>query len=118
MTDILIQMLESFGFPVMRQGSLPSGQAYPDTFFTFWNSEEDGHSFYDNDTAAVVYDYNVNVYSTDPAEAYSLLEAARKLLKENGWIISTRGYDVPSDEITHFGRGMDVEYLKYMNYSI
>lgn len=113
MEDILIQLLESFGYPVMRQGSLPDDQAYPDTFFTFWNSTEDGQSFYDNDTASVVYDFDVNVYSTSPDRAYSLLAAARKLLKGNGWIIATRGYDVPSDEITHVGRGMDVQYLQY-----
>lgn len=113
MEDALIQLLESFGYPVMRQGSLPADQAYPDTFFTFWNSTEDGQSFYDNDTASVVYDFDVNVYSTSPDAAYSLLAAARKLLKGNGWIISTRGYDVASDEITHVGRGMAVAYLKY-----
>ena len=113
MEDALIQLLESFGYPVMRQGSLPADQAYPDTFFTFWNSTEDGQSFYDNETACVVYDFDVNVYSSNPDVAYSLLAAARKLLKENGWIIGTRGYDVPSDEITHVGRGMDVQYLNY-----
>lgn len=115
MEDKLIQLLESFGYPVMRQGSLPSDQAYPDTFFTFWNSTEDGQSFYDNETASVVYDFDVNVYSSRPEAAYSLLAAARKLLKENGWIISTRGFDVPSDEITHVGRGMYVQFLEYEN---
>ena len=54
MEDTLIQLLESFGYPVIRQGSLPADQAYPDTFFTFWNSTEDGQSFYDNGTASVV----------------------------------------------------------------
>lgn len=113
MEDVLIQLLESFGFPVMRQGSLTADQAYPDTFFTFWNSTEDGQSFYDNDTASVAHDFDVNVYSSNPDAVYSLLNAARKLLKENGWIIATRGFDVPSDEITHVGRGMIVQYLQY-----
>lgn len=113
MEDQLIQLLESFGYPVIRQGSLPADQAYPDTFFTFWNSTEDGQSFYDNDTASVVYNFDVNVYSTNPDTVYSLLTAARKLLKGAGWIISTRGFDVASDEITHVGRGMYVQYLEY-----
>jgi hypothetical protein len=113
MEDTLIQLLESFGYPVIRQGSLSPEQAYPDTFFTFWNSTEDGQSFYDNDTASVVYDFDVNVYSTSPEAAYSLLTAARKLLKENNWIIATRGFDIASDEITHVGRGMIVQYLEY-----
>ena len=113
MEDTLIQLLESFGYPVIRQGSLPADKAYPDTFFTFWNSTEDGQSFYDNDTASVVYDFNVNVYSTSPDVAYSTLAAARTLLKSNGWIIATRGYDAASDEITHVGRGMGVQFLEY-----
>lgn len=112
MEDELILLLSTFGYPVMRQGSLPTTAAYPETFFTFWNSTEDGNSFYDNETASVVYDFDVNVYSSTPATAYSLLERARKLLKGNNWIIATRGYDVPSDEITHIGRGMQVQYLQ------
>ena len=111
MEDSLITLLSSFGYPVIRQGSLPSDQAYPDTFFTFWNNTEDGESFYDNATASVVYDFDVNVYSTNPTTAYSVLAAARNALKAAGWIIATRAFDVPSDEITHIGRGMIVQYL-------
>ena len=113
MEDNLIQLLESFGYPVMRQGSLPADQAYPDTFFTFWNSAEEGQSFYDNETASVVWQFRVYVYSISPITAYSVLAAARKLLKENGWIIQSRAYDVRSDEATHVGRGMTVEFLLY-----
>ena len=112
MEDNLIQLLSTFGYPVIRQGSLPSDTAYPDTFFTFWNSTEEGQSFYDNETASVVYDFDVNVYSTSPDTAYSLLASARKLLKTNGYVTPTRGFDVPSDEITHIGRGMIVQYLQ------
>lgn len=109
--DTLINLLGTFNVPVIRQGSLAPDQAYPDTFFTFWNNDESEHSAYDNETANVDYDFDVNVYSTDPATAYSLLGQARELLKQNGWIIATRGYDVSSDEITHVGRGMEVLYL-------
>lgn len=112
MEDTLIELLASFKKPVIRQGSLAPDEDYPDTFFTFWNNDETEHSAYDNETANVDYDFDVNVYSTDPATAYSLLGQARALLKQNGWIIATRGYDVSSDEITHIGRGMEVMYLK------
>lgn len=112
MEDTLISLLETFGFPVIRQGSLAPNQAYPDTFFTFWNNDETGESFYDNQTASVDYEYDINVYSTDPSRVYDLQASARSLLKQNGWIIADRGYDVPSDEITHVGRGMTVEYLQ------
>lgn len=115
MEDNLIQLLETFGVPVMRQGSLSPEQAYPDTFFTFWNSTEEGQSFYDNQTASVVYDFDVNVYSTSPETAYSLLREARALLRGNNWIIETRGFDVPSDEVTHIGRGMFVQFIERQN---
>lgn len=111
MEDNLINLLQTFGYPVFRQGSLTENEAYPDTFFTFWNNSEDGLSYYDNDVVIVDYDFSVNVYSTDPEMVYSLLAEARKLLKANGWIIVARGYDIASDEITHTGRGFEVEYL-------
>lgn len=111
MEDNLINLLQTFGYPVFRQGSLTETEAYPDTFFTFWNNSEDGLSYYDNDVVIVNYDFSVNVYSTNPEMVYSLLAEVRKLLKANGWIIVVRGYDVASDEITHTGRGCEVEYL-------
>ena len=112
MEDELIRLLQTFGYPVRRQGSLASDEEYPDTFFTFWNNEESGHSFYDNVEVSATYEYAVNVYSRDPDSVYRLLSEARELLKINNWIIASRGYDVASDEITHTGRGMVVIYLK------
>lgn len=112
MVDELIQLLETLDVPVIRQGSLAPEDEYPDTFITFWNNEEEGHSFYDNEETSSTYDYDVNVYSEDPDTAYSLLDEARELLKAHDWIIYRRGYDVASDEITHIGRGMEVIYFK------
>lgn len=112
MEDILIAILSTLGYPVIRQGSLSPNAAYPDTFITFWNSDEDGQSFYDNDCLTVSHEYSVNVYSNSPSLAYSVLRDARAALRENGWIIADRGYDVPSDEPTHVGRGMEVQFLE------
>ncbi|MFR7662245.1 MAG: hypothetical protein ACLUZ0_04030 [Coprococcus sp.] len=39
MEDQLIQLLETFEYPVIRQGSLPEDEVYPDSFFTFWNND-------------------------------------------------------------------------------
>lgn len=113
MEDQLIELLESFDYPVFRQGSIAPEQQYPDTFLTFWNTTEEGQSFYDNETASVVWQFRVYSYSISPITAYSVLAAARKLLKENGWIMQSRAYDVRSDEATHVGRGMTVEFLLY-----
>ena len=113
MEDALITLLETFKYPVIRQGSLGEDEAYPDTFFTFWNNSEDGDSFYDNETIKIIHNFAVNVYSTDPDTAYTLLRSARDLLKTNGWIPVEMGYDIASDEITHTGRGMQMTYLEY-----
>lgn len=112
MEDKLIELLESFGHRVVRQGSIGPKEKYPDTFFTFWNNDEVESSAYDNMTTSVEYDFDVNVYSTDPEKAYSLLREARVLLKQNGFTIITRGYDVASDEPTHVGRGTNVLYIE------
>ena len=107
----LISLLESFTFPVFRQGSVT--ESYPDNFFTFWESEEDGNSYYDNVTVDVYYQFSVYFYSTNPANTYSYIEQARSLLKQNGWTIKTRGYDVASGEPSHTGRGFDIIYLNH-----
>lgn len=112
MEDLLIEILESFGFPVKLQGSLLPNEQYPDHFFTFWNNNSYGESYYDNDEKSTTYDYDVNFYSINPEWVYSKLRDAKVALKSVGFIISGDGYSVMSDEPTHDGRGMNVLYLK------
>lgn len=111
MEDTLIALLETYGYPVIRQGSLAPDAAYPATFFTFWNNSDVERSAYDNATALVVWEFDVNVYSNDPSTTYSLLAQARDALKAAGWQTPDRGHDLASDEITHTGRGITVTYL-------
>lgn len=101
--------------PIFKQGSLGEDQAYPDTFLTFWNNSEAEQSAYDNDTATVVWSFDVNAYSTSPNTVYSLADTLRALLKAAGWQTPDRGHDVASDEITHTGRGISVTYLTTYN---
>lgn len=112
MEDFLIQTLETLGFPVIRQGGIAENEAYPETFITFWNNDDSEHSAYDNETASAEVSFDVNIYSSSPNEAYSLQRQARDLLKTNGFIITSRAYDVASDEPTHTGRGFTVAYLQ------
>lgn len=112
MKDTLISLLESFGYPVLLQGSMSEDTAYPESFFTFWNNDSEDGNHYDNDAISYVWDFDVNFYSTDPSLTNTLLLQAKKLLKQNGFIISGKGYDVASDEPTHTGRGMNVLYLE------
>lgn len=112
MEDNLIELLEKFGYPVIRQGSLAKDAPYPPTFFTFWNNGEFEHSAYNNVTMFITYDFDVNVYADDPGKVYELLNSARSLLKNNGYHTPDRGHDVGSDTETHTGRGMNVTYLQ------
>lgn len=112
MEDKLIEILESFGYPVIRQGSLAPDKAYPESFFTFWNNDSPDHAYYDNNEYGTDWDFDVNFYSTDPQKTYNVLADARVKLKQNKWIVPGKGYDVASDEVTHIGRGMRVFYLK------
>ena len=112
MEDNLIKILSTFGYPVIRQGSLSDSEAYPEKFFTFWNNDSSDHAHYDNIEYGTVWDFDVNFYSIDPASTYSVLSQARHDLKAAGWIITGQGHDVASDEPTHTGRGMNAIYLQ------
>lgn len=112
MEDELITILSSFGYPVIRQGSLSDDDSYPDHFFTFWNNNSEDHSHYDNSDYGTTWSFDVNFYSIDPEKTYSVLAEAKTALKSNGWIISGKGYDVMSDEPTHTGRGMEAQFLQ------
>lgn len=112
MEDLLIKILITFGYPVFRQGSLTEDTAYPDNFFTFWNTESPDHAHYDNTEYGTAWSFDVNFYSNDPLKTYTVLSDARIALKRNGWIVPGKGYDVRSDEPTHTGRGLEAYYLE------
>lgn len=113
MEDKLIEILETFGYSVVRQGSLGPDEEYPDSFFTFWNNDSPDHAHYDNAEYGTEWDFDVNFYSIDPEKTYQVLADARIKLKQNKWIIPGKGYDVASDEVTHTGRGMRAFYLEF-----
>ena len=108
----LISVLSTFKYPVFLQGTLSKDEAYPESFFTFWNNDSSDQNHYDNNAAAYVWDFYVNFYSTDPALVNSVILQAKELLKKSGWILSGKGYDVASDEPTHTGRGINALYLE------
>ena len=110
MEDLLISTLETLGYPVKLQGSLLPDESYPDSFFTFWNDSADAVSFYSNDEVVILWAYSLNFYSTDPVLVNTKLLEAKALLKGAGWVVSGAGYDVPSDEPTHTGRGISLLY--------
>lgn len=111
MEDRLIELLESFGFDVFRQGSLAEEEPYPDSFFTYWDNDSNDANYYDNKAINTIYDYDINFYSTSPAKAFKKLKEAIELLKSEGFIISGDGYGVVSDEESHTGRGFNAIYM-------
>lgn len=112
MDEKLITILETFDYPVYRQGSMEESTQYPPTFFTFWNPDSPTHAYYDNKDYGIAWEFQVNVYSNDPSITYTLLEQARKKLKTEGWVIPDNGHDVGSDEVSHTGRGMTCYFLE------
>lgn len=116
MEDELIGLLQGFGYPVIRQGSLSADEPYPNNFFTFWSNESYSGSYYDNLIVSTIYNYDVNFYSTSPELAYEIIRSAVKKLNSNDFIVSGEGYDVGSDEPTHIGRGINVLCLRYKKY--
>lgn len=108
MKDLLISTISSLGYPVYQQGSLGQDEAYPESFFTFWNNDTYDKNHYDNKPIDYVWDFDLNFYSVDPDLVNTKLLAAKELLLEAGFIVPGKGYDVVSDEITHTGRGIHV----------
>lgn len=112
MEDLLISLIESLGYPIFRQGSLGADEPYPESFFTFWNNLSEGKEFYDNKEHSTIWYFDLNFYSSDPSLVNSKLMEAKKILKENNFIVTGKGHDVVSDEPTHTGRGIDVRIIE------
>lgn len=108
MKNLLYDTLEPLGYPIFQQGTLAEDEAYPESFFTFWNNSADGTEFYDNDEHAYVWDFDLNFYSTDALLVDTMLLEAKRRLKQVGFIATGKGYDVASDEPTHIGRGINI----------
>ena len=107
----LIEILDSFGYPVDRQGSYQPGQAYPDTFLTFWTDTEDG-SHYDNFTASTIWHFDVNVYSNNPDTVIRTILSVKDELEKAGFIVNGKGSDAASDYATHTGKMLDVYFIE------
>lgn len=112
MKQELINLLSIYDYPVILQGTLTESEKYPNSFFTIWNNETSDGSHYDNDAIDYIWDFTIYFYSTNPSLVNTVLLQAKNLLKTNGWIISGKGYDVPSDEPSHTGRAIDALYIE------
>ncbi len=112
MKKYLIDLLEEFKYPVFLQGTLSKDEPYPESFFTIWNNDSYDGSHYDNDAINYVWSFDVNFYSSSPSLVNSIIVQAQKKLKQNGFIITGRGFDALSDEVTHTGRAFTCQIIE------
>ena len=110
--ETLIEKLNTIGLPVFLQGSLSADTQYPDNFFTYWNNDTRDLKHYDNKSAGIVWDFDVNTYGSDPLIVLENMNEAIRILKSAGFIIGGAGYTVASDEATHTGRGVNVLFIE------
>ena len=110
--QLLIDTIESFNYPVYQQGSMSDSDDYHASFFTFFNNNTNDDAFFDNTATRIIWDFDLNIYSVDPAVVNTALVNAKPLLKAAGFIVNGVGYDVLSDEETHTGRGINVLYIE------
>lgn len=117
MTDVKMLLINTLNeifpnYPVYLQGSLSVDDAYPDSFFTYWNNSTDDDAFFDNEETETIWDFDLNFYSNDPDLVNTVLLQAKPLLKAVGFIPNGSGHDVMSDEATHTGRGMNILFIE------
>lgn len=115
MKEQLISILSTLGYDIFLQGSLQSEEDYPDSFFTFWNFQTPEAAFYDDNAHRAVWGFWVYFYSIDPQLVEQIPEAARQLLKQNGWILQGKATDISVDKPTHTGAFFSV--YNFENYN-
>lgn len=115
--ELLIDTLENaFGFPIYLQGSMSEDEKYPDDFFTFFNNDSFDANFFDDHETVTVWDFDLNFYSNDPEHVNEYLMKAKRELKKVGFTCDGAGYDLVSDEPTHTGRGININYIEKVRY--
>lgn len=112
MTDILCDVLESFGYPLFLHGTLNDTDSFPDSFFTYFNSATPERMFYDNDAHEAVWTYQVYFYGTDRRTVETVIEQALVALKTEGFISNGKSIDCNSGKKTHTGRMITVRAIE------
>ena len=111
MKQILLNVLNSFGYPVFLHGSLGEDEPFPAAFFTFQTVSSSDIAF-DNADAYTVYGYQVFFFADDPQTVESIAAQSRTALKQAGFIADGRGTDIPSEEKTHTGWVTEYYFIK------
>ena len=115
MWEKLEQIFIGIGLPYSRQGSYESEDAYPPSFFTFWNVDTPEAGFYDNQAHRAVWFWYVYFYTKNASILYSQLDEFITKAKAAGFIVEGRGIDVPSGSPDYFGRMVRVKFIQHYN---
>ena len=111
MKNLLIDTLTACGFvsgeTLLLQGTINPGEAYPETFVTFWTDYTADGSHYENEADSVDWSFTVILYSSDPVIVNTKPAEIRAKMKAAGFIPQGKGNDIPSDEATHTGWAME-----------
>ena len=102
--DIFAQ-LETSGLPAYRQGSFSEDKAYPEKFWTVWETEANDVC-YDNKPVTTIRAFSVCFYSCDPKTARADVLDMIAHLREQGYAC-TPPTDTMSDEVSHIGYAFD-----------
>lgn len=108
----LEEVFEEIQLPYSRQGSYEEGEELPTSFFTFWNADSNGASYYDNGCHRTEWFWYVYFYTKDPSIIYSKLEEFIKLAKEKGFNVDGKGHDIPTDITYYLGRYVRLTYVE------
>lgn len=111
MKELLIQVLESFGFPVFLHGTLGDDEPFPPAFFTFITVDSPDEYPFDDTPTKTAWEYQITFYSADPRQVKQYAAESRTTLKAAGFIPQGKGRDIPSDEPTHTGWICNYYYL-------
>lgn len=111
MKQALLNVLNTFGFPVFLQGTLGDNEPFPASFFTFITIDSPDAYPFDNSPTKTAYNVQVIFYSNDPMKVEQYANESRTALKAAGFIPQGKGKDIPSDEPTHTGWLCDYYYL-------
>lgn len=111
MKELLIQVLEAFGFPVFLHGTLGENEPFPAAFFTFITIDSPDEFPFDDEPTHTGWEYQVIFYSNDPQQVEQIANESRVNLKAAGFIPQGKGRDIPSEEPTHTGWINNYKYL-------
>lgn len=111
MKQELLNVLNTFGYPVFLHGSLGSNEPFPPSFFTFTIIDSPDIYPFDNEPTKTAWNVQIIFFSDDPHKVEQYANESRTALKAAGFIPQGKGHDYPSEEPTHTGWICDYYYL-------